>query len=353
MDMEKSASRFKFFDTARNFGCIFFVKMENWHIGRDKENLVFTKKGRKIMRKIKRKKGYAGKMQDKIFGQIRMNEIIEKKKKSDIKLQSLMSKAEKMDKIIVDKERVELEINRLDLANKQLQYLPILDKGVYVEHQEDSIFSMVFNVTNAGENSYDITVQSFIDIGKENNPTYYYDAFFTIYPNSSHPGTYPKIAIRDMDMPCSLMLNENGIGYRDFVPSDCNNLMNDTLDEFRMFLRTIGMLNYISKNPEIKQVEPLSQMKQEQTILHPENIKEDTEINYEQKAIILNGTKIVSLNEETIRHLACKPHQRLTESWTVRGHYRHYASGKVGFVKPYTKGTGKKTAKTYKLAETI
>lgn len=65
-------------------------------------------------------------MQEKIFGQIRMNEIIEKKKKSDIKLQSLMSKAEKMDKIIVDKERVELEINRLDLANKQLQYLPIL-----------------------------------------------------------------------------------------------------------------------------------------------------------------------------------------------------------------------------------
>lgn len=60
-------------------------------------------------------------------------------------------------------------------------------------------------------------------------------------------------------------------------------------------------------------------MKREQTILHPANIKEDTEINYEQKAIILNGTKIISLNEETIRHLACKPHQRLTESWTVRG----------------------------------
>lgn len=26
MDMEKSASRFKFFDTARTFGCIFFCK---------------------------------------------------------------------------------------------------------------------------------------------------------------------------------------------------------------------------------------------------------------------------------------------------------------------------------------
>ena len=32
MDMEKSASRFKLFDAARNFGCIFFVKMRNWHI---------------------------------------------------------------------------------------------------------------------------------------------------------------------------------------------------------------------------------------------------------------------------------------------------------------------------------
>lgn len=299
------------------------------------------------MRKIKRKKGYAGKKQEKIFEQIRMNEIIEKKKKSDIKLKSLMSKAEKMDKIIVDEGRVESEISRLDLMNKQIQYWPILNNGVYIEHKKDSIFSMVFNVINAGENSYDITVESFIDIGKENNPTYYYDALFTIYPNSSHPGTYPRIAIRDMDMPCSLMPNENGIGYRDFVSSDCNNLMNDTFDEFRMFLKTIGMLNYVSKNPEIKQVEPSSQMKQEPAVLHPENV------NYEQKAIVLNGAKIVSLNEETIRHLACKPHQRLTESWTVRGHYRHYASGKVGFVKPYTKGTGKKIAKTYKLAETI
>ena len=32
MDMEKSASRFKFFDTAKEFGCIFFVKMNVRHI---------------------------------------------------------------------------------------------------------------------------------------------------------------------------------------------------------------------------------------------------------------------------------------------------------------------------------
>lgn len=308
------------------------------------------------MRKIKRKKGYAGRKQEKIFEQIRMNEIIEKRRKSDIKLKSLMSKAESMDKIIINEERIESEMNNLDLANKQLQYWPILNNGVYIEHKEDSMFSMVFNIINVRENSYDITVESFIDIGKENNPTYYYDAFFTIYPNSSHPGAYPKTVIRDIDMPCALMPNGNGVGYRDFVPSDCNDLLNDTFDEFRMFLKTIGMLNYIGKNPKIKQVESLNQMKKERTISHSENVKEDMEINhgqYGQKVIILNGTKIISFNDETIHRLVCKPHQRLTESWTVRGHYRHYASGKISYVKPYVKGTGKKTAKTYRLASDI
>lgn len=32
MDMEKSASRFKFFDTARNFGCIFFCAYKQFGI---------------------------------------------------------------------------------------------------------------------------------------------------------------------------------------------------------------------------------------------------------------------------------------------------------------------------------
>lgn len=33
-----------------------------------------------------------------------------------------------------------------------------------------------------------------------------------------------------------------------------------------------------------------------------------------------------------------KPIQRKTESWGVCGHYRHYKSGKVAFVRPYVKG---------------
>ena len=35
--------------------------------------------------------------------------------------------------------------------------------------------------------------------------------------------------------------------------------------------------------------------------------------------------------------------------FTVRGHYRHYKSGKVVWVSEYKKGTGKKKKKTYKM----
>ena len=36
-------------------------------------------------------------------------------------------------------------------------------------------------------------------------------------------------------------------------------------------------------------------------------------------------------------------------AFSVRGHYRHYKSGKKVWVNPYNKGTGSKTNKTYKL----
>lgn len=35
--------------------------------------------------------------------------------------------------------------------------------------------------------------------------------------------------------------------------------------------------------------------------------------------------------------------------FTVRGHYRHYKSGKVVWIAEYRKGTGKKKSKTYKM----
>ena len=56
MDMEKSASRFKFFDTARNFGCIFFCKNEELAYWKRQRKPCFHKERKKNNEKNQKKK---------------------------------------------------------------------------------------------------------------------------------------------------------------------------------------------------------------------------------------------------------------------------------------------------------
>lgn len=46
-------------------------------------------------------------------------------------------------------------------------------------------------------------------------------------------------------------------------------------------------------------------------------------------------------------------HASPSGTFTVRGHYRHYKSGKVVWIAEYKKGTGKKKSKTYKIGGKI
>ena len=43
-----------------------------------------------------------------------------------------------------------------------------------------------------------------------------------------------------------------------------------------------------------------------------------------------------------------RKYNRQVESWTVRGHIRRYKSGKVVYIKPHIKGSGKKETKIYR-----
>ena len=68
----------------------------------------------------------------------------------------------------------------------------------------------------------------------------------------------------------------------------------------------------------------------------------------------LNKTKIslhkgveVFFDEPTESEL--RNYTRRTEAWEVRGHYRHYKSGKVVFIKGFSKGKGTKTQTVFKI----
>lgn len=73
------------------------------------------------------------------------------------------------------------------------------------------------------------------------------------------------------------------------------------------------------------------------------NISKSKKNSNRRKIQILNKEKVVyevdTSNKELIKSL--RQYQRHTDSWHVIGHKRTYKSGKVVWVKPYTKGTKK------------
>ena len=62
-------------------------------------------------------------------------------------------------------------------------------------------------------------------------------------------------------------------------------------------------------------------------------------------------TYILRKTSNGLRAISQGSHASPGCEFTVRGHYRHYKSGKVVWVSEFTKGSGKKKDKTYKLRE--
>lgn len=80
----------------------------------------------------------------------------------------------------------------------------------------------------------------------------------------------------------------------------------------------------------------------EQKVTSNPNVK-----RVESKVISLSGGikyQYVFEREET------RSYTRHTGTWDVRGHYRHYKSGKVVFIKPFKKGVGKANDKKYAIS---
>lgn len=124
---------------------------------------------------------------------------------------------------------------------------------------------------------------------------------------------------------------------------DQSEFISERTRDFNGLMVTMAWLNHINENPEIKCVKQSNQP----GIVEKRSYKPIAKMTAHR--VILNGVKIVSENQKLISKLTSKKRQRFVETWTVRGHYRHYASGKVVYVKPYTKGKkgGQKTQKTY------
>ncbi len=106
-------------------------------------------------------------------------------------------------------------------------------------------------------------------------------------------------------------------------------------------------IDYLLKHPEEKK-RP-EKKKNDSKQQKPTQKKERTEKVFDEvQTFSLNSLKFKTANKKAATALKSRKFQRYTESWNVRGHYRHYRSGKTVYIESYTKGAGKTPSKPVK-----
>lgn len=139
---------------------------------------------------------------------------------------------------------------------------------------------------------------------------------------------------------------KNGEQYIDLYAEQANdypfNNFNTT-QKMRRIMFAINLLDYVEsrlrkERRKIKRIMPTPE--------RMEQIRESKE-SYKSQPIVIKDISVQYVYEphETRKYM------RHCEAWNVRGHYRHYKSGKVIYVKPHAKGNGKQKTTVYKFEQ--
>ena len=310
--------------------------------------------------------------------------------------QEFSEKIETLDKIIVPDMKSQQEELR-QYADKYKNYMPIIQNGVFIQKYKTAEGYLLFRLLDVEESleSPDRPKITFhIDSLQKAIPDYYRN-----HPNTKEFLDQAKEESKDKWQilkdriengtlwwiySCNVEVSFDGkrlaLKYMDFTTAKQEILEKQNLvykvdkeeaasltQDMNSFLLVMMWLNYINENPEIKVVQPTEKPTEKQktaqkrqksepvTGEEEQEVKEAKEKNSKkrpvQKSIVLNGVRIASSSEKLMRKISSKKRQRFVESWNVRGHYRHYKSGKTVYVKPYRKGKidGKTETKTYEI----
>ena len=107
-----------------------------------------------------------------------------------------------------------------------------------------------------------------------------------------------------------------------------------------LFKGALVCADYLLKHPEEKR-------KERQTRSHNGNNPSSKSSQKQAdsiQVISLNSLRFKTTNKKVANALKSKKVHRMAESWSVRGHYRHYKSGKVIFIESFEKGKNRSQA---------
>lgn len=105
-----------------------------------------------------------------------------------------------------------------------------------------------------------------------------------------------------------------------------------------LFKGILICIDYLLKRPEEKQREGQARSRKPNN-LNGEKLQKQADT---VQTISLNSLRFKTADKKTVNVLKSKKIHRAAESWSVRGHYRHYKSGKVIFIEGFEKGKNRK-----------
>lgn len=267
------------------------------------------------------------------------------------------------DRIVIDRQIFQEITKKMQKLpdNPIWNWLPFLKKGAFIAKDKNYTDYIIFTMMESDGLSYTIKAASFQGKFREGNTPYYwnYTCVFHVYTEVNEGEQSLEIAIGDFsDAKTEILKKQKQFQYQErYVDQLLTTGLQDRLLNFLTFLKTMSYINYISEYPELKVIEKDPEKKVEKKSKRTDDkpsgnpaSKAAANSSNSVRNIMLNGIRIITSDTKAASGLRSRKPHKFTGSWNVRGHYRHYHSGKVIYIQPYEKGTGRKrNSKVYHL----
>ena len=225
--------------------------------------------------------------------------------------------------------------------NDTFLYIPILQKGVFIINYLDYQNRLLFDV-KIEEN--EITIDTNTIYIKDNIAKWICDCIYTIPFKDACNFDFKTKKYADPTTAIYTKQNKSITVIQEYM----DKYIESNAEPFMLFIRTMAWINYLMEHPQQKVI-----VKNDvgASSKKPNNNTNYTTHNNNLRTVNLNDIFIKTSDKKTVSKIKSKQIHRVACCWSVRGHFRHYKSGKVVYIKPFEKGNGRTNIikKNYKL----
>lgn len=258
----------------------------------------------------------------------------------------LYEKAKNFDRIEINFKRYTAILGKMEKIAKHEDFLiiPILKSGVFTLKYPEYSVNILFDAELL-EGEVLVKADSYIVSEHEAKKEWLYSCDFYLSYRVKKEDSYYMDNYRDS---VTEIFQKQGRKEKELLDHVESAAKSELLKSFLGFVNVNGWLNYLMEHPEEKKIsKKITEKSESGTVTKPAKDSESKEPK--EHVVRLNGVRITTSNNKAANKIKSRKVTRIMERWSVRGHFRHCKNGKVVYVHPYEKGTGRKTPKKYKV----